>query len=62
MLLLYFGLAVFYQFEGRVPEFGEEFRVQFKYFAQSRRAEYCTACPNYNDEISLLISQYLISA
>jgi hypothetical protein len=52
MSSLYFGLDVFCQFEARIPELNEVFSVQ-----TARN----TASPKYNDDISLLISQYLIS-
>jgi hypothetical protein len=75
MSSLYFGLDVFCQFEARVPEVDTVFSVQCTLFSpQLMGSRGCvsnsetqasnmqnTARPKYNDDISLLISQYLIS-
>jgi hypothetical protein len=75
MSSLYFGLGVFCQFEAEVPEFDAVFSVEFTlYSPQLSEGKGCfsnsgtlasnrqnTESPKYNDDISMLISQYLIS-
>jgi hypothetical protein len=73
MSSLYFGLDVFRQFEAIVPELvvvsvysvctlyrgeGRDWMSNSGALASKRQN---TASPKYNDDISLLISQYLIS-
>ncbi len=73
---MHFGLDVFCRFEVGVPEFDAVLSVQcILYRSTAVRGRGCmsnsrtlasnrqnTARPKYNDDISLLISQYLISA
>jgi hypothetical protein len=76
MSSLYFGLSVSCQFDTKVPEFDEVFSVHCTVYTARGGGGGCvaksgplvsnkqkTASPKYNDDIdiSLLISQYLIS-
>jgi hypothetical protein len=76
MSTLYFGLDVFCPFEARVPEYYAVVSVRCTLYSPQllggRRCSVSnpgtpasnwqnTASPKYNDDISLLISQYLIS-
>ncbi len=72
MSSLYFGLDIFCQFEAGVPEFVTVFSVSVQYTVQGVGEGLCvafldsrlkladTASAQYNDDISLLISQFLI--
>jgi hypothetical protein len=78
MSSLYFGLDLFCQFAARVPEFDVVFSVECTRTVYSPQLAGDRGCvsnsgnlasnrqkissPKYNDDISLLISQYLISA
>ncbi len=75
MSSLYFGLAVFFLFEARIPEFGTQplppnscglNSVQRTLNSASNYGTIAsnwqnTSSSNYNDDISLLIAQYHIS-
>ncbi len=70
MSSLYFGLDIFCQFEARVPEYDAVLSVQCTLYGGAGRCvsnsvtlasnRQNTASRKYNDDISLLISQYLI--
>ncbi len=73
--MLYFGLDIFCYFEAKVPEFAAVCSVQCTlYIPQLLGGRLCvtnswtpasyrqnTASPKYNEDISLLISQYFLS-